>query len=44
LSRALGRQAGQTTICSTDVPAQFSPLAERFLGEKIKAIQRVAVG
>ena len=37
-------EAGQTTICSTDVPAQFSRLAERFLGEKIKAIQQVVVG
>jgi glutamate racemase len=35
---------GETTICSTDVPAQFSRLAERFLGEKIKAIQQVTVG
>jgi glutamate racemase len=37
-------EAGQTTICSTDVPAQFSRLAERFLGEKIPAIQQVSVG
>ncbi len=44
LSRPSGPEAGQTTICSTDVPAQFSHLAERFLGEKIKAIQRVSVG
>jgi glutamate racemase len=35
--------SGQTTICSTDVPAQFLRLAERFLGEKIKSIQQVAV-
>jgi glutamate racemase len=34
---------GQTTICSTDVPAQFTRLAERFLGEKIKSIEQVAV-
>ena len=42
----LSRQApvtGQTTICSTDVPAQFARLAERFLGEKIKTIQQVAL-
>lgn len=44
LSRPASRNAGQTTICSTDVPAQFSRLAERFLGEKIKAIRQVAVG
>jgi len=35
---------GQTSICSTDVPAQFSRLAERFLGEKIKSIEQVTVG
>jgi glutamate racemase len=44
LSRPAGKKTGQTTICSTDVPAQFSRLAERFLGEKIKAIERVSVG
>jgi len=44
LRRPARREAGQTTICSTDVPAQFFRLAERFLGEKIKAIQRVSVG
>jgi glutamate racemase len=43
LSRPAGGDAGQTTICSTDVPAQFTRLAERFLGEKIKGIQQVAV-
>ena len=43
LARIVGSPAGQTAICSTDVPAQFSRLAERFLGEKIKAIQQVAV-
>jgi glutamate racemase len=43
LGRPVGSKTGQTTICSTDVPAQFSRLAERFLGEKIKAIQQVAV-
>ena len=42
----LGRHNGQgeTTIRSTDVPAQFLRLAERFLGEKIKTIQQVTVG
>jgi glutamate racemase len=44
LRRPARAEAGQTTICSTDVPAQFSRLAERFLGEKIKVIQQVAVG
>lgn len=44
LSRPSRGRIGQTTICSTDVPAQFSRLAERFLGEKIKVIQRVSVG
>jgi glutamate racemase len=43
LARAAGSQTGQTAICSTDVPAQFSRLAERFLGEEIKAIRQVAV-
>ena len=44
LRRPSGATQGQTTICSTDVPAQFSRLAERFLGEKIPAIQQVSVG
>lgn len=44
LNRAPKSHAGQITICATDLPAQFSHLAERFLGEKLKAIQRVAVG
>jgi len=44
LTCRIGPESGQTTICSTDVPAQFARLAERFLGEKIKAIQQVAVG
>ena len=34
---------GQTTIYSTDVPAQFLRLAERFLGEKIESIRQVNV-
>jgi glutamate racemase len=44
LNRPDRAEPGQTTICSTDVPAQFSRLAERFLGEKISAIHQVAVG
>jgi glutamate racemase len=44
LKRSSPAQAGQITICATDLPAQFSRLAERFLGEKIKAIEQVAVG
>lgn len=46
MEAGLGRREtkpGQTTICSTDVPAQFTRLAERFLGQKIKAIEQVAV-
>jgi glutamate racemase len=44
LLRAPRAQAGQTIICSTDIPAQISRLAERFLGEKIAEIRQVAVG
>jgi glutamate racemase len=44
LERPSGESGGQTTICSTDVPAQYTRLAERFLGQKIKAIERVTVG
>jgi glutamate racemase len=43
LNRPPRRDAGQITICATDMPAQFMRLAERFLGEKIKAIQQVSV-
>ena len=45
-SESLGRAQGHgtTTICSTDVPAQFARLAERFLGEKIRAVEQVVVG
>jgi glutamate racemase len=35
---------GRITICATDLPAQFSRLAERFLGEKIGKIGRVSLG
>ena len=34
---------GHTTIFSTDAPAQFLRLAERFLGEKIETIRQVNV-
>ena len=43
LSRSAGSKPGQTTIWSTDVPAQISRMAERFLGEKIRTIKQVAV-
>jgi len=43
LKRAAESPPGQTTIRSTDVPAQFLRLAERFLGEKIDTIQQVSV-
>jgi glutamate racemase len=44
LARPAGGSSGEITICTTDLPTQFERLAERFLGEKIKAIQQVAVG
>jgi glutamate racemase len=44
LSRAADARLGQVTICTTDRPAPFSRLAERFLGEKIEAIHQVSVG
>jgi glutamate racemase len=44
MSRAPGPVTGSITICATDLPPQFSRLAERFLGEKIEAIRRVSVG
>ena len=44
IKRSSGSESGQITICSTDLPTQFSRLAERFLGEKIKAIHQVSVG
>jgi glutamate racemase len=37
-------KTGRTTICATDLPTQFSHLAERFLGEKIDSIRQVTVG
>jgi glutamate racemase len=33
--------AGRITICTTDLPAQFSRLAERFLGEKAGVLNQV---
>jgi len=44
LNRPSQTEAGQITICATDLPPQFSRLAERFLGQKVKAIEQVAVG
>jgi glutamate racemase len=38
-----GNGMGQTRIYSTDVPAQFLRLAERFLGQKIESIEQVSV-
>ncbi|MCE0484244.1 MAG: glutamate racemase [Methylacidiphilales bacterium] len=44
LNRAASSEAGRITICATDLPAQFSRLAERFLGQRIEAIRCVTVG
>lgn len=44
LNRPTPAEAGQITVCATDLPPQFPRLAERFLGEKVKAIQQVTVG
>jgi len=44
LRRSPSSTPGQITICTTDLPAQFARLTERFLGEKIKAPQHVTVG
>jgi glutamate racemase len=44
LARPVGGAAGHTLIRSTDMPAQIARLAERFLGEKIDSLERVAVG
>jgi glutamate racemase len=44
LNRSARAEAGRITVCTTDLPVQFSRLAERFLGEKIEAIQQVSVG
>jgi glutamate racemase len=44
LNRSARAGTGRITVCTTDLPVQFSRLAERFLGEKIEAIQQVSVG
>jgi glutamate racemase len=43
LRRGLGSAGGLVTVCTTDLPTQFSRLAERFLGERIESIRQVAV-
>jgi glutamate racemase len=43
LNRPVREEAGQISICVTDLPARFARLAERFLGEKISDIRQVAV-
>ncbi|MCE0499634.1 MAG: glutamate racemase [Methylacidiphilales bacterium] len=43
LKRHSQKETGQITICVTDLPSQFSRLAERFLGQKIGEIRRVTV-
>jgi glutamate racemase len=43
LSRPCRPDRGLVTVCTTDLPTQFSRLAERFLGEKIETIRQVAV-
>ena len=43
LSREEASATGLVTVCTTDLPVQFSKLAERFLGEKISGIQQVVV-
>ena len=44
LTRTGRAERGSVTICTTDLPKQFSRLAERFLGEEIEEIQQVSVG
>ena len=43
LARPAEKAGGTITVCTTDRPAQFSRLAERFLGEKIEEIRQVSV-
>ncbi len=43
IKRSSGSGKGRITICATDLPAQFSRLVERFLGEKIKKISQVSL-
>lgn len=41
LHRPQKSEKGRITICATDLPAQFSRMVERFLGEKIEMISQV---
>jgi glutamate racemase len=43
IERALGVGPGRITICTTDLPAQFSRLAERFLGGSVEAPRQVVL-
>ena len=43
LEAAPGAEAGRITICTTDVPAQFTRLAERFLGASVGELRQVSV-
>ena len=43
LKRGPRLRRGAVTIRTTDLPAQFLQLAERFLGEKIEAVEQVTV-
>jgi len=43
LEAAPGAAAGRITICSTDVPAQFTRLAERFLGASVGELRQVSL-
>jgi glutamate racemase len=43
LESAPDGEPGKITICTTDVPAQFTRLAERFLGGSVGALQQVSV-
>jgi glutamate racemase len=43
IARAESAAPGRITICTTDLPAQFSRLAERFLGGSVGAPRQVAL-
>jgi len=43
LERSFPAGKGKITICTTDLPAQFARLVERFLGEKTGTINRVSL-
>jgi glutamate racemase len=43
IARAESAAPGRITICTTDLPAQFSRLAERFLGGSVEAPRQVAL-